>query len=53
MIVIVGLIVESIDLVRYLINRFFGKMGYFIVREVIVRGVDVILILGFINFFIL
>lgn len=46
--VIVGLIIEVIDLVRFVFNCFFGKMGYVIVEVLWNWGVIVMLVVGFI-----
>ncbi len=45
-IVTAGPTVESIDPMRYITNKYTGKMGYSIAKEAIERGADVTLITG-------
>lgn len=44
--IMVGLIYEKIDLVCFIGNYFFGKMGFVLVEECVCCGVDVVLIVG-------
>lgn len=49
--IIVGLIQENIDLVCYIINYSFGKMGFVFVEVVVEVGVWVILVIGLVYLF--